>query len=61
VVARFRGSQLFYITAMSKSPGVRRILQEAKDLTPCADFVAEPLEENLFEWYARKSEIPDFN
>ena len=36
----------------AKSPGVKRILQEAKDLTDSPDYIAAPLEDNVFEWYA---------
>lgn len=39
----------------TKSPGVRRILEEAKEIQadPSADFVASPSEENVFDWYPR--------
>ncbi|OLL24472.1 Ubiquitin-conjugating enzyme E2 J1 [Neolecta irregularis DAH-3] len=35
----------------TKNAGVRRILQEAKDMTIEPDFHAAPLDENLFEWH----------
>ncbi|KYK58522.1 putative ubiquitin-conjugating enzyme protein [Drechmeria coniospora] len=37
----------------SKSPTIRRILREAAEISssPSADYVAEPLESDLFEWH----------
>lgn len=37
----------------TKSPTIRRILREAQEITssPSADYTAEPLESDLFEWH----------
>ncbi|KAF2225812.1 ubiquitin-conjugating enzyme/RWD-like protein, partial [Elsinoe ampelina] len=37
----------------TKSPTIKRILQESKELTlhPSPDFAAHPLDANLFEWH----------
>lgn len=36
-----------------KNPGVKRILQEVKEMqkTESSEFIAEPLEDNIFEWH----------
>ena len=47
--------RVYYTNNMAlkaKSPGVKRILQEAKDLVDTPDYTAAPLEDNVFEWYA---------
>ncbi|XP_037074535.1 ubiquitin-conjugating enzyme E2 J1-like [Pollicipes pollicipes] len=36
----------------TKSPAVKRLMREAKELhQPTADYFAQPLEDNLFEWH----------
>ena len=38
---------------MSKSPAVKRLMRELTDLqnSPCPEFTASPLEDNIFEWH----------
>ena len=39
-------------TSTTRSPAVKRLMKELAELraSPSADFVAEPLEDNMFEW-----------
>ncbi|KAE9550446.1 hypothetical protein FO519_006336 [Halicephalobus sp. NKZ332] len=48
------------ITMSTRSPGVRRLMQEAKELSEPTDmYIARPLEENLFEWHFTIRGPPD--
>ncbi|CAI6100489.1 unnamed protein product [Clonostachys chloroleuca] len=47
--------------AASKSPTIRRILREAAEISnsPSADYTAEPLESDLFEWHFTLRGVPN--